>query len=179
MRWWNLPPPFLEVNMNYIIIGNLLSLFAMFFLFYAVSQKENHKLITIQGISYFFFASAGIILKGYSGFVQDIIGCVRNILIAKKNNSKTTRNILLVFGVLFGLLLNNKQFIGLFPILGTFQYTLISTKQNITNKQLQLSIIFNAILMTVYSFVIKNYINLITNTVTILLSIRTILNAKK
>lgn len=160
--------------MNYIVLGNISSIFAMLFLFLAVAQKDNHKLITIQGVSYFFFALAGLILKGYSGLVQDIIGFIRNLCIATNKNNIYIRNILLVSGIVFGYILNNKGFLGIFPIIGTFQYSIVSFKKSVSNKHLQLSIILNAVLMIIYSFVIQNYVNMITNTITILISIQTL-----
>lgn len=157
-----------------IIIGNVLTVIAMVFMLFAVSQKDNKKLIIIQGVSHFFFALSGIVLKGYSGVVQDVIGFVRNLAISKRIINKSIRIFLLTAGVVFGITLNNKGLIGVLPIVGTFQYTLVSTDEKSQNKTVQLSIIVNSILMIFYSIAINNYANIMTNSLIIIFSLKTI-----
>ena len=157
-----------------IIIGNVLTVIAMVFMLFAVSQKDNKKLIIIQGVSHFFFAISGIVLKGYSGVVQDVIGFVRNLAISKRIINKSIRIFLLTAGVVFGITLNNKGLIGVLPIVGTFQYTLVSTDEKSQNKTVQLSIIVNSILMIFYSIAINNYANIMTNSLIIIFSLKTI-----
>ena len=157
-----------------IIIGNVLTVIAMIFMLFAVSQKDNKKLIIIQGVSHFFFAISGIVLKGYSGVVQDVIGFVRNLAISKRFINKSIRIFLLTAGVVFGITLNNKGLIGVLPIVGTFQYTLVSTDEKSQNKTVQLSIIVNSILMIFYSIAINNYANIMTNSLIIIFSLKTI-----
>ena len=157
-----------------IIIGNVLTVIAMIFMLIAVSQKDNKKLIIIQGVSHFFFALSGIVLKGYSGVVQDVIGFVRNLAISKRIINKSIRICLLTASVVFGLTLNNKGLIGVLPVVGTFQYTLVSTNEKSQNKTVQLSIIVNSILMIFYSIAINNYANIMTNSLIIIFSLKTI-----
>ena len=157
--------------MNHILIGNILSFIATIFLFRAVSKRENKALIKLQGQSHLFFTFAGIILKGYSGAVQDGVGCLRNLLIYFDICCSHIKYALLAVSLFGGLLLNNIGAIGLLPILGTMQYTFISTMPRISNTQLQLSIILNAVLMAIYSLAISNYVNICTNMIVICLSL--------
>lgn len=156
--------------MLFILFGNFLSFVAMLFLFYAISRRDNKTLILFQGVSHFFFALSGIIIKGYSGAVQDGIGCLRNILIVTEKNNIYTKVFLVSFAIIFGLIFNNRGWVGVLPVLGTFQYTLVSTIKHINNNKIQLSIIVNAILMIVYSICIMNYVNIIANIMAILVS---------
>ncbi len=165
--------------MKNIIIGNFLSFVAMILLFVATAKKDNKQLIKIQGISHFFFALAGVALKGYAGVVQDGIGFVRNMLILRNKNTRITKIFLLLIAVFLGLYLNNTSYIGILPIIGTFQYTVISTMDGVSNKMLKNSMIFNSLLMIIYSAFIKNYVNIFTNIVVIVISVLSIFDKRK
>lgn len=156
-----------------LLIGNILSFVALIILLLAISKKENKELIKLQGFSHVFFALSGLFLKGYSGFVQDSVGAIRNYLIYTNRNSKVSKMLLVLVGMILGILLNNKGFIGILPILGTFQYTLIST--NTSNiKIVKCSIIVNSILMVFYSITINNYVNILTDLIVIFITINDI-----
>lgn len=160
--------------MQSIILGNIFSLFAMGFLFIALSHKDNHKLVFFQAFAHFFFILSALVVKGYSGAVQDIIGLIRNLLILKGLNSQRIRKLLLVSAVVLGIIFNNMGLVGLLPVIATLQYTLISTKKDISNNMLQISLILNAILLTGYSLALHNYVNVIANFISIGISLSTI-----
>ena len=160
--------------MSHILIGNALSLVATIFLFSAVSKKDNYTLIKLQGISHLFFCMAGIVIQGYSGAVQDGVGAVRNFIIYSNKNTNGLKILLLSVSILAGIYFNNICWIGLFPVIGTVQYTLVSTVKGIQNKHMQISIILNSILMSIYSLSILNYVNVCTNIGVICISINTL-----
>lgn len=159
-----------------IYLGNLFSFIATIFLFLAISRKDNYMLIKLQGISHFFFAIGGIILKGYSGAIQDSVGFIRNLVIVYKLNNYIIKALLLFTSVIMGFLFNNLGILGVLPIIGTFQYTIIATLKNVSYFELQVSIIINSILMVVYSLIIFNFVNVGTNIIVIIISL---INLKK
>lgn len=141
--------------------------------------QKNKELIKLQGQSHLLFALAGIIIKGYSGAVQDSVGCLRNLLIYYDIDYPCIKILFLVISLFGGLLLNNSGIVGFLPIIGTIQYTFISTTPGVTNNQLQSSIILNSLLMIIYSFAICNFVNVCTNLIVILLSIQMLQKNKK
>ena len=165
--------------MSNIIVGNIFSFVAMILLFAATSKNNNIELLKIQGISHFFFALAGMVLKGYSGVIQDSVGFIRNMLMLVNINTKITRFVLLFIAVFLGIYFNNSSYIGILPIIGTFQYTIISTIKNISNNMLKYSMIINSLLMIIYSAYINNYVNIFTNILVIIISLLSVLKSKK
>ena len=161
-----------------IIFGNIISLLALIILLLAVSKTTKRELLIFQGISYIFFAVAGVILKGYSGVVQDIVGCIRNCTILAKKNTYIIQIILIFISILLGLALNNCSYIGILPIVGSFQYAVFSMLNSIKLKTLKKSILFNSLLMIIYSIYIQNYINILTNTIVIIISCKDIMSTK-
>lgn len=161
-----------------IIIGNIISFIAMILLFSAASKKENNELIRLQGLSHIAFAAAGLFMQGYSGVIQDILGFLRNFLILNEKNTKIVKIILLLSGIVFGLYFNNKGITGVLPVFGTFQYTMTVSISGIDNKKIQLSLIMNAICMTVYNGVLFNYINVIANLIVTFVSLKSIIIKK-
>ena len=158
-----------------ILIGNIISLAAMILLFSAASKKDNYELIRLQGMSHIAFAAAGLFMQGYSGVIQDIIGFLRNFLILNEKNTDKVKILLLLCGVIFGLYFNNKGIIGMLPVFGTFQYTTIVSIPGVDNKKIQLSLIINAICMTVYNGILFNYTNVIANVIVPFVSVKSII----
>ena len=158
-----------------ILIGNIISLAAMILLFSAASKKDNYELIRLQGMSHIAFAAAGLFMQGYSGVIQDIIGFLRNFLILNEKNTDNVKILLFLCGVIFGLYFNNKGIIGMLPVFGTFQYTTIVSIPGVDNKKIQLSLIINAICMTVYNGILFNYTNVIANVIVTFVSVKSII----
>lgn len=117
-------------------------------------------------------------MQGYSGVIQDILGFLRNFLILNEKNTKIVKIILLLSGIVFGLYFNNKGITGVLPVFGTFQYTMTVSISGIDNKKIQLSLIMNAICMTVYNGVLFNYINVIANLIVTFVSLKSIIIKK-
>lgn len=61
------------------------------------------------------------------------------------------------------------------PVFGTFQYTTIVSIPGVDNKKIQLSLIINAICMTVYNGILFNYTNVIANVIVTFVSVKSII----
>ena len=107
-----------------LILGNLCSLLAMATDSISSAQKTAKRVLIVQNLSQVIYFTGGILLKGYSGAVQNAVSFLRNMIAIWKIESKVIEWILLVLGVALGLACNNLGLVGLLPVLANLQYTL-------------------------------------------------------
>ena len=106
-----------------VIIGNILALLAMITDSISTTRKKHSEMMGIQIISQFFYGSVSIVLKGYSATAQNAVAVFRNLAAMKNIKSKVVEWILILAGVVLGLVLNNRGYLGLLPVIANFQYS--------------------------------------------------------
>lgn len=150
-----------------IILGNFFALLAMLSDSYSSSKKTTKSMLKVQNFSQLFYGLSSIVLKGYSGAVQNFISVIRNILAIKENKKEYIQWILLAIAVTIGVVVNKIGIIGYLPIIANVQYTIIVLKVKNNEKALKISFLISCILFTIFNIYIYNFIGIITNFITI------------
>lgn len=102
-----------------VIIGNVCSLLAMGTDAISASQKTAKRVLWVQNLSQLIYFTGTVVLKGYSGAVQNAISIARNLVAIKGISSKVVEMILLALGVVLGLVFNNLGLMGLLPVVAS------------------------------------------------------------
>ena len=105
---------------------------------------------------------ACVALQAYAALISIFIGLIRNILSYKDRLTKSITGILCLLIAVAGLWVNNRGFIGLFPIAAIVSYTIfIYTTKN--EQQMRYALLLNMMLWFVHNLWIMAYPSAITN----------------
>ena len=148
-----------------VIIGNILALLAMITDSISTTRKKHSEMMGIQIISQFFYGSVSIVLKGYSATAQNAVAVFRNLAAMKNIKSKVVEWTLILAGVVLGLVLNNRGYLGLLPVIANFQYSVAVFRLKDRPRALKISFGLNSVLFCIFNFVIMNYVGVISNAV--------------
>lgn len=141
-----------------IIIGNLCTLAAMGFNAFSSTRKTTKGILWTQNASQGVYAVSAVILGGYSAGVQNVVSILRNLVAMTKLKSKIIEWTLVILGVVAGVAVNNRGWIGLLPIIGNLQYTLAIFKFKDDEQKIKLFFLFSVIAFLVFNFAISNYV---------------------
>ncbi|MBQ7670435.1 MAG: YgjV family protein [Clostridia bacterium] len=144
--------------MNEVLIGNACSIGAMVTDAVASTRKKYRQILAIQIISQLFYAAGSIVLKGYSGTVQNAVTILRNLAAIKNIKSKVVEWILIVLGVALGVIFNNRGILGWLPIVANFEYSVAVFRFKNNERALKISLIIDLVMYAVFSAVIQNYV---------------------
>lgn len=147
-----------------IIIGNLCSLLAMGTDVISSAQKTAKRVLWVQNISQLIYFTSTVVLKGYSGAAQNVVGIVRNLVAIKQISSRGIEWSLVILGVALGLGFNNLGWIGLLPVIANLQYTLGVFRFKDNERALKVSFLVNAALYAIFNLAIYNVVGFCTNT---------------
>ena len=151
------------MNSYHIIIGNVCSLLAMGTDAVSSVQKTAKRVLWVQTLSQLIYFVGTIVLKGYSGAVQNAVSIARNLAAIKKINSKIIEWTLVVLGVALGLFFNNLGWLGLLPVVANLQYTLCVFRFKDKERMLKLSFLISVVLFGIFNLVIHNVVGFCTN----------------
>lgn len=138
----------------------------------------NCRKIWIQNISQLFYAIGSILLKGYSGAVQNVVCIVRNLAVIKGIQSKIIEWVLVIAGVVIGLFFNNIGFAGLLPIIANLQYTLAMFKFRNNERALKISFLISSVLFIFFCLKVWNFVGVVTNSVVAIATIAVLIRTK-
>lgn len=153
------------------LIGNGISLIAMVVMFISALRRDKRKILIDQTINYGLFFAADIVLRGYSGAVQDALSGLRHILVLRGKQSRALNAAFIAAFVTIGLLVNDKGIVGLLPIVASVEYTLVVMRPNVSTTAIKLSMAFCMLLWAIYAFTLHNYVNVVSNTITMISSL--------
>ena len=162
-----------------IIIANVISGIGMITLFISTQLKEKKSIIGLQAVNHTLAIIGGLILKGYSGVVQDAIGLVRNIVVIKGKQTTFLKILFVGLGLVLGIVFNNHGWIGLLPIIGATEYAIVIVNEKATERTIKKAIIASTILWGIYSLFILNYVNFVANTITAISAAINLMRNKK
>ena len=148
-----------------IIVGNVFSLCAMATDSFSGTRKEHRQIMSAQIVSQFFYAASSIVLKAYSSTVQNVVAIFRNYAAMKNVKSKALEWGLVLAGVVLGIAFNNRGILGWLPIIANLEYSISVFKFKDNEKALKLAFIINMIMYAVFSWVIMNYVGVVSCTV--------------
>lgn len=154
-----------------ILIGNVLAVLAMAALFVSTKVKGKNKMIGIQSINLTLSFSSCIILKGYSGAIQNLVGIARNICIIKGVSNTFLNFIFIVVGLILGIVFNNRGILGILPVCSGFVFSVVVVSKKATDRGIRIATTFSTFCWAVYSLIIQNYANFLANVIVFLSSI--------
>ena len=141
-----------------IIIGNLCTLFAMLFNAFSSTRRTPQGVLWMQNVSQACYAVSGIVLRGYSATVQNVVSIIRNLAAIWKINNKILIWTLVALGVVLGVAFNNRSWIGLFPVIGNLVYTLAIFRYKDDEQKLKGFFLIHTLSFIIFNFAIMNYV---------------------
>ena len=129
------------------------------------TRKNAKSVLLIQCLSQLIYGIGTLVLKGYSGAVQNGVSILRNFVAIKGIKSKVLEWILVLLGVVLGLVFNNLGFFGLLPVIANFQYTLAVFRFQDNEFALKVSFFIAISLFVLFNAAIYNFVGVCTNLV--------------
>ena len=162
-----------------IIVGNLCSLLAMGTDVVSSSRKTAKGVLLVQCVSQLIYAIGGIILKGYSATVQNLVSILRNIAAIKEEHSKIVEWGLIGLGVVLGIIFNNRGMVGLLPVLANLEYSFAVFRFQNNEVALKIAFLVCNAMFAVFNIVILNFVGACANAVVFTMTVVFLLkNAK-
>ena len=146
-----------------IIIGNLFSLFGMLSEAVSATLKTARRVLVMQSIAQVFWFAGTVVLKGYSGSVQNAVSILRNFLAIKKVENKAIEWTVAIVGVVLGICFNNIGLMGYLPVLANFQYTIAVFRFKENERALKKSFLVCVLMFAVFHLSIYNVVGFISN----------------
>ena len=161
-----------------IVIGNICSLLAMITDSISSSQKTAKGVLVVQSISQFIYGIGTLVLKGYSGAVQNAVSILRNFVAIKQIESKVLEWLLVLMGVVLGIYFNNLGLIGYLPVLANLQYTLAIFKFKDNERAIKISFAICIGLFALFNVAILNIIGACSNFVVMVATVIMLIKKK-
>ena len=161
-----------------IVIGNICSLLAMITDSISSSQKTAKGILVVQSISQFIYGIGTLVLKGYSGAVQNAVSILRNFVAIKQIESKVLEWLLVLMGVVLGIYFNNLGLIGYLPVIANLQYTLAIFKFKDNERGIKISFAICIGLFALFNVAILNIIGACSNFVVMVATVIMLIKKK-
>ena len=138
------------------ILGNIFSLVAAICLGVSVFKKTTKSLLLWQVVEVVFCILSNVALVTYSALTTNSIALIRDVLAYKNRLTENVTFVLMVFCVIFGLMANNRGFVGVFPMMASLVYTffLYATRNE---QQIRFALIINLMFWFVHDFWVGAY----------------------
>ena len=166
------------MNTISVILGNGCSLLAMVTDSISSTRKTVKGVLLMQSLSQLIYCIGTILLKGYSGAVQNLVSILRNFVAIRKISSPLIEWILVALGVALGLLFNNLGLIGYLPVVANLQYTLAVFKFKDNERALKISFALCISLFAIFNCAIFNFVGVASNLVVLVTTLVMIFKQK-
>ena len=153
------------MNVTAVILGNICSLLAMVTDSISASRKTARGVLLVQNVSQLIYGIGSILLKGYSGAVQNLVSILRNLVAIRNISSAFLEWTLVVLGVVLGIAFNNLGLMGLMPVIANLQYTLAVFRFRDNERALKFSFWIAVGLFTLFNVAIYNVVGVVSNLV--------------
>ena len=151
------------MNTISVILGNVCSLLAMITDSISSTRKTAKGVLLVQCVSQMIYFVGTILLKGYSGAVQNAVSIIRNLVAIRKINSAVVEWTLVILGVALGIGFNNLGLIGYLPVVANLQYTLAVFRFKDNERALKISFAICIGLFALFNLAIYNFVGAGTN----------------
>ena len=165
-----------EIN---LIIGNVCSLLAMVTDSISSTRKTAKGVLLVQSLSQLIYFIGTVVLKGYSGAVQNAVSILRNFVAIRDIRSKYVEWALVGLGVVLGLAFNNLGFMGLLPVIANFQYTIAVFRFQDNQRALKISFAIAVGMFAVFNIAIFNVVGVVSNSVVFITTLAVLLKSGK
>ncbi|MBR3752990.1 MAG: YgjV family protein [Ruminiclostridium sp.] len=153
------------MNSFSLILGNACSILAMITDSISANQKTPKAVLLVQSLSQLIYCIGTLVLRGYSGAVQNAVSILRNFVAIRNIQSKALEWTLVALGVILGLAFNNLGLMGLLPVLANFQYTLAIFRFKDNERALKFSFLLSVGMFALFNIAIYNLVGVISNSV--------------
>ena len=161
-----------------LIIGNLCTLMAMGSNAFSSTRKTAKGVLWFQNISQAAYFISGIVLKGYSASVQNVVSILRNLAAIHNIKSKIVEWGLTLAGLVLGIVFNNRGAIGLLPVLGNLQYTLAIFRFKDNERLLKLSFLVSVVTFVIFNIAIRNYVGALSDLTVVITTVVVLIKGK-
>lgn len=162
--------------MNTIVLGNIVSLLGCVLMVGVGFLKKKNQILGVQCVQFAIMGAGHIILGAFTGAISCGVSLLRNLVLAKKENSVLLKLIFIALQVLLSLQALG-GWIGWLPVISCSLYTwFIDLKDEVKLKYI---LILAQALWVVYDFRFMNYVALAFDIFTILSTIVGIVLIKK
>lgn len=163
--------------MTNLLIGNLISLIAVWFTAMSSWSKDRRKIYLYQVGQCLLLALASVFFRSYAGIATLLVCAWRNYLASRNRLTKVWAVICLGLIVFFGLLVNNRGLIGQLLVVTNVIYTLgvFYTKRELSIK---CNMILNMTLWMIYEIFIVDIPSAIADLVGIVTAVASLLRPK-
>lgn len=165
-----------EIN---LIIGNVCSLLAMVTDSISSTRKTAKGVLLVQSLSQLIYFIGTVVLKGYSGAVQNAVSILRNFVAIRDIRSKYVEWALVGLGVVLGLAFNNLGFMGLLPVIANLQYTIAVFRFQDNQRALKISFAIAVGMFAVFNIAIFNVVGVVSNSVVFVTTLAVLLKSGK
>lgn len=167
------------MNEIHLIIGNVCSLLAMVTDSVSSTRKTAKGVLLVQSLSQLIYFIGTVVLKGYSGAVQNAVSILRNFVAIRDIRNKYVEWALVGLGVVLGLAFNNLGFMGLLPVIANFQYTIAVFRFQDNQRALKISFAIAVGMFAVFNIAIFNVVGVVSNSVVFVTTLAVLLKSGK
>lgn len=139
-----------------VILGELFSLLAALCLAYSTFSNKKNKMIWWQAINAIFYGLSNLFLGAYSAVVTNVLTLFRNTLQVKNKLNRNSTFIICLLMAIVGIIANNKEWLGLLPILASITYTICVYILK-SAQQMRIALVVNLIQLMIFDFLVKSY----------------------
>lgn len=149
-----------------ILIGNFIVLIAGIIMISTGLLKQKGKIIISQTIFFSIYALSNIVLGGFTGFINNVLNIVRNILFYKNKLGLKEKILITILTIILTVFLGKNNIIAWFPTISALTYLWLIDIKNVIN--FKWLIIVTMSFWVFYDFSIKSYVSVIIDILTIL-----------
>lgn len=151
------------MNTTHLIIGNLCSLLAMLTDSFSSTRKTTKDVLRVQNVSQLIYCIGTVILKGYSGAVQNVVSLLRNLAAIHNVQSKAVQWILAALGVVLGVAFNNLGLMGLLPVVANLGYTIAVFRFQNNERALKTAFMLCVFCFAIFNIALYNLVGMVSN----------------
>ncbi len=160
-----------------IILGEIFSLLAALCLAYSTFSHKKNKMIWWQAINAIFYGLSNLFLGAYSAVVTNILTLFRNTLQVKDKLNKHITIIICLLMAIVGIIFNNREWLGLLPILASVTYTIcVYVLKSV--QQMRIALVINLIQWAIFDFLVKAYPMFIMDMIIIVVTVMNMIRYK-
>lgn len=153
-----------------IVIGNIISLIAGFFIILSMWVNDEKKAYKYQFLNALILVISSVFFLSWTGVVTMAIAAARNAMVYKDKLTFKWVTVFIVVSVVLGLMVNTLGLVGLLPIIAIVQLSL-SNYYLKTIKAIKISFIINSGIYVIYFVMIYDFSSTIIEGVTTLIGL--------
>ena len=167
------------MNTVSLVVGNLCSLVAMVTDSVSSTRKTAKGVLLVQNLSQLAYCVGSVILKGYSGAVQNAVSILRNFVAIRNVKSKAVEWFMVLLGVVLGIWFNNLGLVGYLPIVANLEYTLAIFHFKDNERALKIAFLVSVALFGTFNAFIYNFVGVGTNAIVLVTGIISLVRQRK